>query len=83
MIKFKLEEVLTKKQTIKDIICNMCGKSLGNEEWNVVGGSFFPSFSYGSKYDLIENDTSSVDMCDDCWDNFFESMMFDPRSLEK
>jgi hypothetical protein len=60
--------------------CDRCGKDLPkNEDTNDVdqAGFFIPTFPWGSKYCDTQYELNQVVLCDDCWDAFYSSFVFD------
>jgi hypothetical protein len=60
--------------------CDRCGKDLPkNQDTNEVekAGFFTPAFPWGSRYCDSAYEHNAIVLCDDCWDAFYDSFVFD------
>lgn len=82
------------KNTTIEVVCNMCGKSYDIEDsfsCQIHSEEGFPvdfyhvielkQPGYPSVYDLT--DFEDIHLCDDCFDEFIESLKFKPKMHHK
>lgn len=75
----KVEEY--EEEVVEKAVCDRCGKVLEMVDppylLNYKGGHFRPTFPYPSRFDDSKYERETIVMCDDCWECFYESFIFD------
>jgi len=77
VIKYETREVQIKKSCVAQITCDRCQKDMGNDEHQYGGGKFTPSFTWDSRFDSSDYEYVEIVMCDECWELFCETFIFD------
>lgn len=65
----RIKKVISEKDEIYDIVCNMCGESIVKSS----SGNFFDHLSITKEWGYLSNKDGQVhqfDLCEDCYNDF-------------